>query len=72
MCRACWETNKLTRAGGFLSRTVGSFATQEKLRTHTTSQKTINRKGEPMVCKYLNRIGHKKKNQLLFAYEIYE
>lgn len=43
MCRACWETNELTGPEGFLSRTVGSFATQEKPRTHL--QKTIHRKG---------------------------
>lgn len=35
--------------------------------SYTTSQKMINRKGEPMVCNYLNRILLKKKNQLLFV-----
>ncbi len=60
MCRACWETNELTGAAGFLSRTVGSFTTQKKPRTHTQlSQKTINRKQEPMLWEHLNRIVNK-------------
>lgn len=54
MCRACWETNELTGPEGFLSRTVGSFASQKKLRTHL--QKTIHRKRRTKVCNYLNRM----------------